>query len=93
MPRTCLALLLSLLALAGCGGGGDSSSSSSTTDSVALPSVSVEGDRARIPVASMAEAEELCESVQGSWPEEIAQVDQVWFDIPGTGSDLTCVRG
>jgi hypothetical protein len=45
-----------------------------------------------VPVSDQAEADRLCSSAQEAWPDEYAEYDQVTFDLPNTGSDVTCVR-
>ena len=45
-----------------------------------------------VPVADQSQAAELCNAAQSDWPDEYSAYDQVTFDIPGTGSDVTCVR-
>jgi hypothetical protein len=44
------------------------------------------------PVRDLAEARRLCDAAQEGWPDAYAGHDQVTFEIPGTGSALTCVR-
>lgn len=45
-----------------------------------------------VPVSDQAEADSLCSAAQEDWPEEYAEYDDVTFDLPNTGSDVTCVR-
>ena len=48
------------------------------------------------PVATEADGKNLCDAAQLRWPDEYADIDQVTFDVPddvpGSGSDVTCVR-
>ena len=48
------------------------------------------------PVATEADGRNLCDAAQLRWPDEYADIDQVTFDVPGdvpgSGSDVTCVR-
>jgi hypothetical protein len=64
-------------------------------DSTAASFPPVEENEAGLPYAPVtdeAEAEALCDAAQATWPADYAAYDQVTFDIPGTGSDVTCVR-
>jgi hypothetical protein len=64
--------------VAGCGGGGDDDT----------PAELPPAKNGVIPVATMAEAESLCERAQNHPPEGETQIT---FDLPNTGSDLTCM--
>jgi hypothetical protein len=55
-----------------------------------------EAGLAYAPVATEADGRNLCDAAQSGWPDEYAEIDQVTFDVPddvpGSGSDVTCVR-
>lgn len=75
---------LAMLALAGCG-------SSSKTITFPKGHINV-ADNFYVPVKDKAEAEKLCDAAykQDQWP--YPGQDQVTFDIPNTGSDVTCMK-
>lgn len=87
MKRAMLLMLL-LVAFAGCGS--DSGTSSPTGPTTKLK-VQIRGDQAVIAVKTQEDGADLCNEIQADWPAELEGYDQVSFDVPDTGSDVTCV--
>lgn len=79
------AAVIALFLLAGCGGG-----ESKDSASLSFPrGAANEAGLFYVPVTDKAEADRLCDAVD-QWPASYPK--QVTFDIPNTGSDVTCLR-
>jgi predicted small lipoprotein YifL len=81
-----IAIIAAGLALSACGG----------SQPVKLPPLEKHESRIQgVPVygvRNMAEGDKLCDQIQGHWPASLGKADQVTFDIPHTGNDLTCMK-
>lgn len=89
---------LSAAVLASCGGGekNDRSGRGGGSDGASLsfpPAKKNPAGNWYAPVKDQAEGDRLCKAALDEWPDVYASLDQVTFDIPGTGADVTCIRG
>jgi len=82
MKANAMLLLVAAALVAGCG---------SSTEKTDFPPLKTnEAGNKIAPVKDQAEAEKLCDAAQKDWPygDEV----QISFDIPDTGSDVTCMK-
>jgi hypothetical protein len=86
MSRATPVAFLLAAAVAGCG---------ADTEQTPTDFPAVKADAAGVavaPVEDREEADRLCDAAQADWPTAYAAYPYVTFDVPGTGSDFSCVR-
>jgi len=85
-PLTAVAIVAACL-LCGCGSDGGSSPSFPPLDEQRPQEIG----RPSFRVSNQQEGDKLCDAAQRDRPQAAGDADQVEFNVPGTGADVTCL--